>query len=176
MNPWTNDLLVSLFDTISGDIGDSIWTGKGFVGNATIGNDNVGWWFAIIGVPTPPDAAVIIWLVLVFFLAAVKLLAVVDADGGFLIALRDVVVVVVEDPDIVSVVADVEEEESDVVVEWLWFDCGGDVIICLVFCSRLAKSLLVSGCGKLLNAKLGNEVTCRKNGENQVRFFIFILY
>ena len=175
MNPWTNDLLVSLFDTISGDIGDSIWTGKGFVGNATIGNDNVGWWFAIIGVPPPPpDAAVIIWLVLVFFLAAVKLLAVVDADGGFLIALKDVVVVV-EDPDIVSVVADVEEEEeSDVVVEWLWFDCG--VIICLVFCSRLAKSLLVSGCGKLLNAKLGNEVTCRKNGEkiqNQVRFFIF---
>ena len=53
---------------------------------------------------------------MVFFLAAVKLLAVVDADGGFLIALRDVVVVV-EDPDIVSVVADVEEEESDVVVE-----------------------------------------------------------
>ena len=177
LNPWTNDLLLSLFDTISGDIGDSIWTGKGFVGNATIGNDNVGWWFAIIGVPPPPDAAVIIWLVLVFFLAAVKLLAVVDADGGFLIALRDVVVVV-EDPDIVSVVADVEEEEeSDVVVEWLWFDCGGDVIICLVFCSRLAKSLLVSGCGKLLNAKLGNEVTCRKYGEKTKSgkiFFCFI--
>ena len=52
-----------------------------------------------------------------FFLAAVKLLAVVDADGSFLIALKDVVVVVVEDPATVSVVADVEEEESDVVVE-----------------------------------------------------------
>ena len=106
---------------------------------------------------------------MVFFLTA-KLFADdadVAADGCFLIALKDVVVDP-EDPT-TSVVADVEGESEPVRFV--------GVIICLVFCSRLAKSLLVSGCGKLLNAKLGNEVTCRKNGKKPTLgkiFFCFI--
>jgi hypothetical protein len=55
LNPWTSDLLASLVDISGG--GGVICTGKGLVGNATIGKDNVGW-FAIIGVV--PDDAVII--------------------------------------------------------------------------------------------------------------------
>ena len=103
---------------------------------------------------------------MVFFLAAKLFADDADvADGCFLIALSDVVV----DPAVAtSVVADVEGESAD--VGWL-FGCDvGGVIICLVFCSRLAKSLLVSGCGKLLNAKLGNEVTWKWNKGKEIIF------
>ena len=53
-----------------------------------------------------------------------------------------------------------EEEEILAAVDCRFVVDAGEVIICLVFCSRLANSLLVSGWGKLLNAKLGSEVTC----------------
>ena len=99
-----------------------------------------------------------------------KLKAAAAEEGCFRKALNDDVMLVipadewwwfvheVDCPDV-----DDEDEEAEILAAAV--DCGfvvvaGEVIICLVFCSRLANSLLVSGWGKLLNAKLGSEVTC----------------